>query len=175
MKFDNYLREAVGNTAYWISPKGRVAEVTGDTHIGLVIKFPEKFGLTTDEIRGIYDKYGEKMGLEGKAREEIIKDLVNQGWIRVRKYRNAGYSVTISRLTKKVKDILFSWADKLINKGIGGSKETDKYSDVNILGIVDGFRKSLTIQDVADDRLFNEGEEFNPENEVLIVESIEDL
>lgn len=172
-KFNNYLVEA-NSQAYWISRFGEVVEV-GTNHINMVIKHPKKFGYTDKKIKDIYDKYGEPLGQEGKAREEIIVALVKSGWIRVRRYDNNGYSINISKMTKKVKDILFDWAYKLLNTGIKGMKETDKYIPVNIQGFQDHFNKNMTIQDVANDILYESGEVFDVKNCVMILDSPEEL
>jgi len=171
MKYQTYLQEA-NSQAYWISPYGEVVEV-GTNHIQLIISNPKKFGYTEDKIKEIYDKYNEPLGIEGKAREEIIKDVVNKGWIRVRRYDNKGYSVNIKQMTKKVKDILFDWAYKLLNTGIRGLKEKDKYIPVNIQGFKDHFNKNYTIQDIANDILYESGESFDEENAIIILESVE--
>ena len=141
----------------------------------MVIKHPKKFGYTDQKIKDIYDKYGEPLGQEGKAREEIILDLINHGWIRVRRYNNKGYSININKMTKKVKDILFDWAYKLLNTGIKGMKEKDKFIPVNIQGFQDHFNKNMTIQDVANDILYESGEVFDDKNSILVMESPEDL
>ncbi len=173
-KFDNYLREIVGTVAYWISPRGEVLPVATN-HIDIVIKNPKKFGYTTEKIEEIYARHEERMGKEGMAREEIILDLLKHKWIRIRRYRNQGYSVNVDKVTKKIKDILFDWANKLLNKGIKGMKENDKFMPVNILGFSDHFLKRTTIQNVADDVLYESNESFDPENAVVIVESAEDF
>lgn len=174
MKYEIYLKEIANTVAYWISPSGKIIDV-GTNHIDVVIKNPKIFGLTDEKIKTIYDKHGEQMGAEGQAREELIIWLVKKDWVRVRRYRNRGYSVNIGRMSKKIKDILFSWADKLINKGINGMKETDKYMPVNILGFQDHFQRNLTIQDVANDALYEGKETFNSKNEVVFVEDINEL
>lgn len=73
--------------AFWISPEGYVMPVEL-SHISMVIRDPEKFGLTTQDIKAAYRKHNEPVGLEGKAREELIVALLGRGWIRVREYRN---------------------------------------------------------------------------------------
>ncbi len=173
MKFKNYITEAAISNAYWISRRGEVVEVTRN-HIATVIENPKKFGYTYEEIKEIYDKHDESMGVEGKAREEIIRDLIKKGWIRIRKYKRKGYSVNISRMTKKVKDILYDWANKLLNKGIKGVVEKDKYTPVTILGFQDMSRKDVNMQDLANDVLY-EDEEFDENNSLTILESPEDL
>lgn len=174
MKYKIYLSEISNTIAYWISPSGKVIDV-GTNHIDVVIKNPKVFGLTDEKIKETYDKYGEVMGREGQAREELIIWLVKKGWIRVRRYRNDGYSVNIGRMSKKIKDILFSWASKLINTGINGMKEKDKYMPVKILGFQDHFSRNLTIQDLANDALYEGKETFDQKNEIVHVENINEL
>ena len=72
-------------------------------------------------------------------------------------------------MTKKVKDILFDWAYKLLGVGIKGVKENDKYIPVNIQGLKDHFNKNMTIQDLADDALYESGESFDVKNGILIL------
>ena len=174
MKYEVYLKEIANTVAYWISPQGKVIDV-GTNHIDVVIKNPKAFGLTKEKIASTYEKYDEPVGQEGQAREELIIWLVKKGWVRVRRYRNEGYSVNIGRMSKKIKDILFSWADKLLNTGISGMKENDKYMPVKILGFQDHFQRSLTIQDIANDELYEGKESFNPENQIVLVENIDEL
>ena len=61
--------------AFFISPKGQIVD-TEINHIATIIANPKKFGLTKDYIQTVYDKYNEKVNVEGKAREEIIKNLI---------------------------------------------------------------------------------------------------
>ncbi len=49
----------------------QVIKITG-THVGDLIKNPEKFGLTSDEIKDAYNRYDEPMGHEGRARDELL-------------------------------------------------------------------------------------------------------
>jgi hypothetical protein len=79
--------------AYWITPDGRVITVK-TTHIDEVIRTPELFGLNIEEIKALYEKYAEPLGLEGKAREEIMRDLILVGWIRIR-WKPKEYSYTV--------------------------------------------------------------------------------
>jgi hypothetical protein len=74
--------------AYFIHPyKGQVIFVP-HSHISLVISNSEKFHLNFDYLKAIYEKHGEKIGLEGSARREILLHLIDQGFIRIRKYKN---------------------------------------------------------------------------------------
>lgn len=133
-------------STYFISPYG---EIIVDTvkHIDIIIKNPEKFGLTLDEIKEFYIKYNERIGTEGKAREEIILNLINQGWIRARYYKNKHWSININRLNNKVKDYLFDFAKAIIKEKL------DKYADVHILSPLECIYS--TISDIADNGLYN--------------------
>jgi len=173
MRLDMYIKEIVGSVAYWISPRGEVLPVATN-HIDIVIKHPAKFGLTTKKIEDIYAFHNEPMGMEGNAREEIIISLLKKGFVRIRRYKQ-GYSLNIGKMSKKIKDILFDWSNKLLNTGIQGMKEKDRYMPVTILGFSDNTNKKVTIQDIANDILFEGDESFNPVNSVIIVESAEDF
>lgn len=174
MRYNKYIKEVSNTIAFWISRKGEVVPVTTN-HIATVIENPSKFGVTTEYIEDLYAKYGESMGQEGKAREEIIVKLIKDGWIRVRRYRNQGWSINIPKMTKKVKDILFDFANKIITKGIGGVKEVDKYMPVNVQGFLDKYNRNVTIGDIANDVLFEENETFDDSNAIVIVESIDSI
>lgn len=79
--------------AYWITPDGEVIKVK-TTHIDEVIRNPELFGLNIEDIKALYKKYDEPLGLEGKAREEIMLNLILVGWIRIR-WKPKEYSYTV--------------------------------------------------------------------------------
>jgi len=70
---------------YWIKGN-KIIDISGTTHIDFILKHPQDFNITKDEILKTFEKYGEKIGSEGKAREEIIKKVSKFGWIRVRHY-----------------------------------------------------------------------------------------
>lgn len=112
--------------AFWVSPQGQFYAVPGrDLHIGMIIKQPELFGLTREKINQTYEKYGEKVNQEGDAREEIMVDLMKQGWIRIRKYRNH-YSVQAFSPDRRSLNNIETGVQHLTNKGVGG-----KYASVN--------------------------------------------
>ena len=108
-----------------------MVSTNGGTHINMVVAAPKKFGYTEGQIRTVYDKYGEPLGTEGKAREEIIRSLIDKGWIRARRYPNNCWSLQVKKLTKKSKDYFYDFAHK-IQKGVGGFKELDKYFPMKI-------------------------------------------
>jgi hypothetical protein len=114
-------------TAYWISPKGKIYELKTGLHIDYVIKYPIKFGESKQAIKDTYEKYGENMPHEGKAREEIMTRILMRGYIRIREFNRGGrWSIQLNKMTSRVSDILWEWA-KTIYKNV-----VDKYADVTI-------------------------------------------
>jgi hypothetical protein len=111
--------------AHWINPEGKAHGVTS-SHIKNIIKNPSYFSLTKEKIDQTYSKYNEPMGLEGKARNEIMTDLLQNGWIRIRKNRNS-YTAQLLTLDDKSKIYLQQFTSKMITDGV------QKYSDLKIL------------------------------------------
>ena len=70
---------------FWIK-NNKIVDISATTHIGYIIDNPEIFNTTSNAIDLIYKRFDEKIGIEGKAREEIIKMVASYGWIRVRHY-----------------------------------------------------------------------------------------
>jgi hypothetical protein len=112
MNFNTLLEQIQFNpnaAAWWISPKGEILPILGkDTHINNVIKNPQVFGYTIESIQKIYDKYHENIGTEKQAREEIMKHIMDNGWIRIRDNTNF-YSIQTGNLSSS-KDYIFDWA-----------------------------------------------------------------
>ena len=106
------------NVAFFISSVGAILHVP-DNHISTVIADPERFGLTMEEIRAVYDRHGEKVGTEGEARKELLLTIINQGWIRIRRYPNKDRSINVFSLTPDVQELLRNRAEKcsLAQKG----------------------------------------------------------
>lgn len=144
----------IGQDAYWINPRGKIAGV-GNTHIQSVVKDPTKFGLNRSYIEKMYDKYGEMIGQEGRAREDIIRLLIGQGFIRIRKYRNQGYTVSINKLNNKTKDILQLWAYGILN-GEYGFKEKELYASVKIDPIIGNLITKYNVSEISKWALMNE-------------------
>ena len=117
---------------YFIDPDGNVIHVT-DTHISTVISDPERFSVTRDWINRVYDKHGEKIGSENKARAEILIQLFKDGFIRVRydgKFDR--WVFQMHTLTEKNKELLISFAQTALSKGIFGKKYYP-HADVSVL------------------------------------------
>lgn len=116
--------------AFFISPKGEII-YSGTTHIQIIIRKPEKFGMNIDVIKYIYSQYDEKVGQEGKAREQILISLFNQGWVRLRRY-NQFWTVNVRRLDRKTKQYLQKWAGKLLQGRLPWKDFEGPYADVKI-------------------------------------------
>ncbi|GHV75634.1 hypothetical protein AGMMS49942_04550 [Spirochaetia bacterium] len=101
--------------AWWISPQGKILPIGhGETHIQKVIDNPVAFDCATKQIEDIYHSYGEAVGTEKKAREEIIADILDKGWIRIRK-NPSFYSIQLSILSSTAKEYIFDWAVRMID------------------------------------------------------------
>jgi len=133
------------NIAFFLSSTGDLIQVA-DSHIATVIRDPERFGLTPTEIETVYRKYGERIGIEGEARKELILRVISQGWIRLRRYRQH-WSVTAERLTPATDKLLRDWAERMLS-GVNGCRELDRYMPVRVSTPVGEFR--CTIGDLAD-------------------------
>jgi hypothetical protein len=169
-------RGPVGSTsAQWINPRGQILDTSDDIHISFVIKNPEKFGTSLEAIYHTYAKHQEEIGREGKAREEIMAGILKRGWIRTRLNRagrNIFWTVSIEKMTDKIKDNLYNWSNHMIKQGgYAGSK----YNDVKF-DIVSGLpiRNSYRLGDLADDKLMQESRK-KPELNIMIVESVDDF
>ena len=109
---------------------------------------PVKFGLTRNKIDQIYKRHKERPYIEGEAREEILKNLTDEGWIRIRRYPNAYWSIQFGRMNPRVKKQVNRFAFSA-RKGINGTKESDPYMDVILVGFYDNYRKRIDIKSLA--------------------------
>ena len=88
-----------------------------------------------------------RIGIEGEARKEILLRIIEDGWIRIRRYRNY-WSVTAPSQAPAVQEILQRWAKKMLS-GVNGFKEGDQYMEVRV-STVEG-ESSCTIGDLAEE------------------------
>lgn len=70
---------------YWFKD-GTLHDLGLKKHIDMIIDNPEIFGLTKATVQKAYEESGEKLHFEGKAREYLIKQALENGWIRIRHY-----------------------------------------------------------------------------------------
>lgn len=149
MRLRQYIIESITG-AFFISPKGEIVS-TPQTHIQQVVTNPKKFGFTDEIIAHIYDFYNEPKGQEGKAREQILVSLLNQGWIRLRRSRNF-WTAQLQKLDMKSKKYLSQWAAALLD-GKLGFNELDPYVELKILDI----EKLVSSSDLQQLRAMSEG------------------
>ena len=100
-----------GNSkAHWVNPSGKVYDVK-DTHIIFVSEKPSLFKTTTEKMKKLYDKYDEKFPKqEGKARVEIMTDIVKKGWIRTRfRPREGAWVAETWKWGSREKKALIKW------------------------------------------------------------------
>lgn len=138
-----------GSIGLFISPQGEVVEVE-QFHVNTVILDPARFGITTQEIESVYAKHKEPVGVEGSAREEILCNLVTQGWIRLRRYikPQEQWSVTVNELNDRTRFFLHDWAGKIL-AGENGFREDDPHKPVFITAIASGTIHCSSISEVA--------------------------
>lgn len=130
----------IQQAAFFISPFGNVVDVSGSKHITHVCQNPEKYGLTRAKIESLYKNYGETVGVEGKAREEILIDLISKGWIRVRRYYSKSFGYRWSVNVADINDSTKGYISKLFNDYTG---PTDVDDDVYISDGVDTIIKTV--------------------------------
>lgn len=138
--------------AYYISPAGKLVDIPG-YHAKAMISKPEKFGLTRKEIEAAYKKYNEKMGIEGKAREELIKSILDKGWIRIREYPNMYWSVQARQMKKREMDRIQRWATVELKKN-----QSDAWMPVKIACLNGYVNKKHTLRDISRDLLYMDSE-----------------
>lgn len=154
--------------AYWINPSGKILPIYADeTHIDQVLKKPSAFGLDIDEIKALHKAEGEHLGDEGKAREKIIIDLINQGWIRIRHYpRKDMFSINVNKLSDKNKEYIYDWVVAMQDKGL-------KHSDITLDTKSDGVIRS-SVGRLASEVLFAECKK-RKKSSLVLVESVQDF
>lgn len=92
--------------AYWYKD-GKMIEVA-TRHINDVCEHYDVFGLTKEYIQSMYELFDEEWGSEGKAREQIMIELMEDGWIRVRESINregTKWTIQFDNYNKRKKDI----------------------------------------------------------------------
>ncbi|MGO9116852.1 MAG: hypothetical protein ACLQPD_04480 [Desulfomonilaceae bacterium] len=88
-----------GTLGLFVSPQGETLFLE-QSHINTVILNPRRFGLTSQEIESEYSQYSEPLGVEGTAREKILRAIIVRGWIRLRRYvrPQEKWSATVHKL-----------------------------------------------------------------------------
>lgn len=155
--------------AYWINQRGKILDIGVGTHIDQVIKSPKSFGLTDRYIRGVYEKFGEPVSLEGKAREQIMQEIIKDGFIRIRLVQNRFWIINADRWTPKVKKALSVWAEDAKDvKGAG------KFMPVKVVTNYETINK-YDVNDLYYEKHLTESEKTISGYYPCIVESVSDF
>jgi len=110
------LKEFTKNCSFWV--KGRqIIPLDEIKHIDYVLQNPNLFPISKMEIETIYKKYNEPIGFEGRARDEIIKIVAKDGWIRIRHYmKHLDYWSIQCDIYRKRKEAILNFIDYAIDK-----------------------------------------------------------
>lgn len=118
--------------AYWIDPYGDFHPVKGGKHIQSILQDPDQFGLKREYVVEKFKKYGEKLGQEGKAREELMVDLMMDGWIQVRKQkRNNAWTILTSKINNPRNRIWDFFAKLFYDKKSDEFRQNDPGGGIN--------------------------------------------
>ncbi len=129
--------------AFWISPRGEKLDVPL-SHIQLVLSDPETFDLNKEELIAIYRKYNEKIGVEGKARGEIMTVLLKKGWVRVRyNPRYDQWTIQTFASSEEIDENIRNWIRLGLSEGF-----INKLSDYKLLLIKDNHISEGKITDL---------------------------
>lgn len=90
---------------FWYK-EGQLFELDGGTHIKHVIANLSVFHLDNEKVIEVFNKYCERIGSEGKAREEIIRLVTQNGWIRIRHYLKPDYwSIQFDSYNERIEEL----------------------------------------------------------------------
>ena len=146
---DDLVRGIIMCDTYWVSPVGEMLSVKS-THIEVVIKNPEVFGITHAYIKGVYKKYRETVGLEGKARDEIVESLINKRWMRIRYDKSRDYYIVgFKYFDEKQIDYLREW-------GLGILALDEKFATKTVhINDMKNVLETCNIKQLASDYLYS--------------------
>ncbi|HPQ44227.1 MAG TPA: hypothetical protein PKZ42_08355 [Syntrophales bacterium] len=132
-----------GRGAFFISPEGEFINVSDTRHIEVITDTPSRFGLSLEQIRNLYGKYDEKMGMEGRARREIIVEVIKKGWVHIRKETNTCWNINAYQMNETTKAHLLHWATATLN-GTIGVRELNRQAPVEIHTVDDDYTCTIS-------------------------------
>ena len=112
-------KKYINKTGYWISPKGKITDTNNKNHIDQIISSPTSFNISSSYIKSEHEKYNERIGQEGDARDNIMTKVLQDGWIRVRARRNF-ISVQVWDFSSKTIKNLEDFATQGLESGFSG-------------------------------------------------------
>ncbi|MCX6146354.1 MAG: hypothetical protein NTW25_03770 [Candidatus Kapabacteria bacterium] len=113
----NNITITTHHSAFWISNAGLIYPVA-TSHIRFVIDNADLFDMSKDDIKVLYATHNEKIGFEGKARKEIMSELISNGWIRTR-YKESNnenfWTLELNELTESSIQNILKWKEMLLS------------------------------------------------------------
>ena len=115
--------------AYWVSATGTWVDA-GEDHLSPIVRNPVQFGLSQARIEEVYAEHGEKVGAEGRARDQLIQEAARNGWVRVRRYSEPANRIVLQSydLASKIPS-LQSFLQELTQRQIVSPDDTVVLSD----------------------------------------------
>lgn len=156
-KENSGTRRHITTGAFWISPTGDIRVMdSGKYHITDVIQNPIVFGLSRSTIDNVYDAHGERMGQEGVARDNLMTNLLRDGWIRVRVRRN-NYSIQVWEFLPKTYTLIENFISSLLEDGVNGEYASE-HDEAKLNSLKTGKMKTVTFGEILKGMLYESTE-----------------
>jgi len=139
-----------GQKAYWITPYGRVIDIGKLAHVHYLILNNEEFGISESEIDLAHETYGEAIGVEGKARDELIIEALKKGWVTARFFggHRSHWTVRVWDFDRyQVMSNIVCWAQEIVAQE---GPHSDKYAPVHINDYKSGRKRKQKMKNIAD-------------------------
>ena len=72
------------SAGFWVRDRRIMSLIS--THVRAIVDYPGVFGLSAEQVHSAFERYDERIGREGRARIELIREASRAGWVRVRHY-----------------------------------------------------------------------------------------
>lgn len=117
--------------AYWLNKRGAIIGVP-TTHINYMSQNLNKFFLSREKFVAVHEKYVERLGQEGKAREELMIRALKRGWVRVRFTDRNGWMIQAYKLDKSTRENIWEFVKEMLR-----TRQAGKYADIKIMTLND--------------------------------------
>ena len=135
---------------YWKSPQGVVIEIK-DHPVKTIVKDPQIFGYTLEEMQIIYAKYSDANEMEGEATKTIVADLIEKGWIYCHRRNSEGdWLADVNKLDKITRLDLQIWTQYLI-----GNKLITLDQNLRIYRRLRDLKSKRTFKQILDGNFFD--------------------
>ena len=126
---------------FWLKGDIRI-DVSTSSHVRAIIDNPELFQTSKEHIKNTYRKYREPLGLEGKARADLVREAISHGFIRVRHYEHP-YDKTVIQFSEwnEARKYVIALVDWLII-----SKLISPEDEVWLQGFQDGYHEKMLVK-----------------------------